>query len=99
MVSKVTVENGMNWLFGTVVLAIGIINMFWGNDPEFGIFIGLLSLVYFLPVNAIVKKTMGFSIPRLGLLKIVLGVVILWAALGVGELFDKVELMIIEVTQ
>lgn len=99
MVSKVTVENGMNWLFGTVVLAIGIINMFWGNDPEYGIFIGLLSLVYFLPVNAIVKKTMGFSIPRLGLLKIVLGVVILWAALGVGELFDKVELMIIEVTQ
>lgn len=35
----------------------------------------------------------GFSIPRIGLVKILLGIFIIWAALGVGELFDKIELM------
>ena len=85
--------NAISWLFGIIVLAIATVNMFWGNDPEFGIFLALLSLVYFLPVKAIVKKVIGFSIPRIGLVKIILGVFIIWAALGVGELFDKIELM------
>jgi hypothetical protein len=80
-------------LFGIVFFAVGVINTFWGNDPFFGIFILLLSLVYFLPVNGILKKMTGFSIPGMGIIKIVLGIFILWAALGVGELFDKIELM------
>jgi hypothetical protein len=69
------------------------VNTFWGNDPGFGVFILLLSFVYFLPVNAILKKMSGFSIPRMGIVKILLGIFILWASLGVGELFDKIELM------
>jgi hypothetical protein len=83
----------INWLFGTVAFAIGVVNTFWGNDPGFGIFIVLLSFVYFLPVNQIFKKLTGFSIPRIGILKIALGLFIIWAALGVGELFDKIDLM------
>ena len=79
----------ISWLFGTVVFAIGLVNTFWGNDPGFGIFILLLSLVYFLPVNNILRKSIGFTIPRLRIVKIVLGLFIIWAALGVGELFDK----------
>ena len=35
----------------------------------------------------------GFSIPGMGIVKILLGIFILWASLGVGELFDKIELM------
>ena len=86
-----TVWNLISWLFGIVVIAIGVVNTFWGNDPGFGIFMLLLSLVYFPPLTAIFKEKTGFSIP--GLLKFFLGIFILWAALGVGELFDKIDLM------
>lgn len=85
--------NIISWLFGIVAFVIGVVNTFWGNDTGFGVFILLLSFVYFLPVNNILSKLTGFSVPRLGVLKIVLGIFILWTALGVGELFDKIELM------
>ena len=84
--------NVTGWMFGSLVLAIGFVNTFWGNDPFFGIFILLLSLVYFPPTNVIIRKISGFSIHWI--LKIVLGLFILWAALGVGELFDKIDLML-----
>lgn len=87
------VLNIISWIFGIVCLAIGVVNAFWGNDPEFGVFILLLSFVYFLPVNDILRKMTGFSIPGMGIVKILLGIFILWAALGVGELFDKIDLM------
>ena len=90
---KSNVTDIISWLFGIVVVAIGMVNLFWGNDPGFGVFLLLLSLVYFLPVNAILRKLTGFTIPKLGIVKIVLGIFILWASLGVGELFDKIELM------
>jgi hypothetical protein len=85
--------NIISWIFGTLFFAIGIVNTFWGNDPGFGLFIILLSSAYFLPVNAILMKTTGFSIPGMRIIKILLGIFIIWAAVGVGELFDKVELM------
>jgi len=91
--NKSIVENIISWVFGILFLAIGIINTFWGNDPQFGVFIVLLAFVYFLPVNTILEKMFGFSIPKMGIVKIVLGIFIIWAALGVGELFDKIELM------
>ena len=93
MNDKSNVWNIISWIFGIIVFAIGIVNTFWGNDPGFGVFIILLSFVYFLPVNAILKKLTGFSIPKLDVVKIILGILILWASLGVGELFDKIELM------
>ena len=82
-----------SWLFGILFFAIGLVNTFWGNDSAFGVFILLLSFVYFLPVNDILKKWTGFHIPKFWILKLLLGIVILWAALGVGELFDKIEMM------
>lgn len=83
----------LSWIFGLIFLAIGFINLFWGNDPFFGAFIILLSFIYFLPVNAMLKKMIGFTIPAMGIVKILVGLFILWAALGVGELFDKIEMM------
>ena len=96
MDNKSLVLNIISWIIGIVFFAIGVVNTFWGNDPEFGVFILLLSLVYFLPVNDILKKMTGFSIPRMGIVKILLGIFILWAALGVGELFDKIDLMMMD---
>lgn len=81
----------IGWLFCLIVFAIGIINMFWGNDFGFGVFLLLLSFLYFPPVNVLLKKRFGFSVHYL--VKIFLGIFILWAALGVGELFDKIDLM------
>ena len=83
----------ISWLFGLAVLAAGLINSFWGNDPGFGVFLILLSFVYFLPVNTIFKKLTGVSIPKIRLLKILLAIFLFWAVFGVGELFDKIEMM------
>ena len=85
-----------SWLFGLLFFAIGIVNTFWGGDTGFGIFIVLLSLAYFLPVNDIFQKIAGFSLPGLRVLKILLGLFIIWAAMGVGELFDKIEMMMLD---
>ena len=93
MNNTLNIWNIISWIFGILVFAIGVVNVFWGNDPGFGVFILLLSFIYFLPVNAILRKMTGFSIPRMGIVKIVLGILIIWASVGVGELFDKIDLM------
>ena len=87
-----TILNILSWLLGLLFSTIGLINMFWGNDPEFGIFLIGLSLIFYPPINTLLKKQTGFSISRV--VKIVVGVFILWSSLGVGELFDKVDLML-----
>lgn len=91
MNNKSNVLNMISWLFGAAVFAIGLVNTFWGNDPGFGVFLILLSFVYFPPVHILVKEKAGFSIPKV--VKIGLAVFIIWASLGVGELFDKIDLM------
>ncbi len=91
MNNKSIIGNLAGWVFGLIVLTVGTINSFWGNDPLFGVFVMLLSLIYFPPVNALMKKQFGFSVHRV--LKIILGCFIIWAALGVGELFNKIELI------
>ncbi|RDI53560.1 hypothetical protein [Flavobacterium glaciei] len=91
---KSNIWNVLSWLFGIVVLAIGFLNSFWGNDLGFGIFLILLSLVYFPPSHFTFKKITGFSIHLV--LKIMLVIFIIWAALGVGELFNKIKLMMID---
>ena len=85
------VSSTLSWLFALAVLGIGIVNTFWGNDPGFGVFLILLSLVYVPPLNVTLKEKTGLAIP--GIAKIALGVFIMWASLGVGELFDKINLM------
>lgn len=81
-------------LFGLIALSIGLINLFWGNDGGFGIFIILLSFMYFIPVNTLSKRLFSFSIPRFGLIKILIALFILWAALGVGDLSNKIGMML-----
>lgn len=82
----------LNLLFALIVLLIGLINTFWGNDPGFGVFLILLSFVYVPPVTDLIRKRAGFALPAW--VKIALGLFITWAALGVGELFGKIDLML-----
>lgn len=91
MNSKSIAANTISSMFGLAFLAAGLINAFWGNDPEFGVFIVILSFIYFPPVTALIKRWTGVSIPIIA--KIGLGLFIIWASLGVGELFAKIELM------
>ncbi len=83
--------SSISWVFGGIFSAIGLVNIFWGNDPEFGIFIFLISLIYYPSMTILLKRFTGYSIPIF--IKIGLGIFIFWASLGVGELFDKINLM------
>lgn len=94
MNNKSNTSNTVSWIFGVIVFAIGILNMFWGNDAGFGVFLLLLAFVYFPPVNNLLKERTDFSIPLL--LKIVLSIFIIWVVLGVGELFSKIDLMMLD---
>ena len=89
---KSKIMNSLGWVFGTIFSAIGLINIFLGNDPEFGFFLLVTSLIYYPPTTILIKRFIGYSIPRF--IKIGLGIFILWASLGVGELFDKIDLMV-----
>lgn len=84
----------LNWIVGLLFIAVGIVNTFWGNDPGFGIFLLLLSLVYFIPIDTIVIAMTGITLPRFGLIKVLIALFIIWASVGVGELFDKIEIML-----
>lgn len=92
---KSFIWNSISWFFGILFFAIGVVNTFWGNDPFFGIFIVLLSFAFYPPVNVKLKEITGFRIHYV--VKIVVGLFILWAALGVGELFDKVDMMLADI--
>ena len=88
----------IGWIFGSAVFAAGVVNTFWGNDPGFGIFLLFLSFVHFPPTSAILndiaKQWSGFRVSAIA--KIALGIFIVWATLGVGELFDKINLMMMD---
>ena len=86
--------NIISWIFGIAAFAIGVVNTFWGNDPGYGIFVLLLSLLYLIQVNHFLLKFKGLTLTRIRIVKTLLGLFIIWSALGVGELFDKIELML-----
>lgn len=82
----------LNWLFGVLFSAIGSVNCFVGNDTEFGIFILLLSLLFYPPLRLVFQQKTGWTIPSFVL--IVLGLFILWSSLGVGELLEKIKMIV-----
>jgi hypothetical protein len=79
----------LNWLFAVLFSAIGLVNCFVGNDPEFGIFILLLSLLFYPPFRLVFQQKIGWTISSFVL--IVLGLFVLWSSLGVGELLYKIK--------
>jgi len=91
MNSRPVLGDIISWFFGILFLLIGLINTFWGNDPGYGIFVVLLALVFFPPVSRLIQKKTGFRVSFI--VKFIIGLFILWSALGVAELFDKIELM------
>ena len=78
----------IRYLFAIGFSLIGLINSFWGNDPFYGVFVILLSLPFY-PVfsERFIRQIRTWHL-------IILGGFILWTALGVAELFNKIALMI-----
>lgn len=93
MSNNSTITGVISGIFGVLFMAIGLVNTFWGNDPQFGIFIVLLSLLFFTPVTDFITAKTGFKVHWAG--KLLIGAFIFWAAIGVGELFDKVDMMLV----
>ena len=79
--------NIVSLLFGIVLFGIGVLNVILVHLVPGVVFL-LLSLVYFPPVNAFLKKRFGFSIPLVA--RIILGLVAVWFTLGVSDLGDMI---------
>ena len=79
------------WSAGMLFSLIGLINIGWGNDPVYGVFITGLSLIFYPPLSDFFTRITGWKVPVL--VKILVALFILWSSLGVGELFRKIEMM------
>jgi hypothetical protein len=82
----------LNWLFAVLFSAIGLVNCFVGNDPEFGVFILLLSLLFYPSLRLVFQQKIGWTIPSFVL--ILLGLFVFWSSLGVGELLEKINMLV-----
>ena len=91
MPPAVKTQSAVSQTFGLLFGVIGLINMGWGNDFFYGLFILLMSLLYFPFAEKLLAKNLGPT--QILILKIALGLFILWSSLGVGELFDKIDMM------
>jgi len=78
----------ISWVFGAIVFAIGVLNMFLVHAVP-GIIYLLVSLVYFPPANDMLREKFGFSIPVA--VKVILGIVIIWFTLGISDLGDMID--------
>ena len=85
MIKNLNALNIVSFVFGLLLLTIGIMNVFMVH-PILGIIYILVSLVFFPPTNNILKKTLNFTIPFK--LKLIIFILIMWFTLGVGDLAE-----------
>ena len=78
-----TVLNAISLLLGLIFVVTGVLNIILVHAVP-GIFYLLLSLAY-LP-NEFLKSKLGFAIPLV--IKVILGFVVLWGTLAVGDLAE-----------
>lgn len=85
---KLSIQNIISWIFGLAVFSIGMLNLVLIH-PVPGIIGLLLSLLFFPPVNLLLKKNFGFTIPFA--VKVVLALFIFWFTLGISDLGDLID--------
>ena len=93
---KKAIINIVSVAFGILVIIDGVLNLLRGNDPEFGVFLILLSSIYFPPTTKLVKNWFGIKIHYL--VKILLALLIIWITLAVGAINEGYWPEILEVT-
>lgn len=82
----------LGWSLGIGFSLIALINIFWGNDSIFGVFLLLLALSYIPTMNNLIALKTGIRLPLWS--KIAIALFIIWSSVGVGELFDKIDMML-----
>ncbi|HEY0169380.1 MAG TPA: hypothetical protein VGB75_20255 [Jatrophihabitans sp.] len=78
----------IGWLFGVVFFMIGVLNAFLVH-PVPGVFYLLLSTVYLPPAYTVLSEKSGLAIPLS--VKLVVGLVVSWGTLAVGDLVDMID--------
>ncbi len=78
----------LKWLFGLAVFAAGILNMILVHFVP-GIVYLLLALIYFPPVNTMLRARFGFAVPPL--VKGILGIILIMFTLGVSDLGGMID--------
>jgi cobalamin biosynthesis protein CobD/CbiB len=89
--SKFNLSVIVSFFAGLLFSFIGFVNLFWGNDPFYGLMVFSLSLLFYFPIIQWILNQLS---PKMVLiLKVIIGLFILWSSLGVGELFSKIKIM------
>ena len=88
MKNKSNVGNITSWIFVVLFFIIGVLNLIFVHSVP-GLVYLVLSLIYVPSSNVFLKNKFGFSIPLV--VKIILGLVILWATIAVGDLMEMLE--------
>jgi ABC-type maltose transport system permease subunit len=88
----------MSYLFTIIVAGIlfyvGFVQTFWGNDPYLGWGITVIAGLVFVEPAGYIMARFKLSGRRYEVVLGVTLVVVLWISLGVGELWDKTQLML-----
>ena len=88
MERTLNIKNLISWIFGAIILILGLLNLFLIH-PVPGIAFLVFSLIFFPPVDDLLLKKLGFSIPFAG--KLVFFIIIIWFTLGVSDLGDLID--------
>jgi MFS superfamily sulfate permease-like transporter len=92
MKKEISILTVLEALLSIAFAFVGLINLIWGNDQFFGLFIIVIALVFITPFRRWIKKITGIWITIW--LRILIALFIVWSSMGVGELPEKIDLMI-----
>jgi hypothetical protein len=77
-----------------ILFYVGFVQTFWGNDPYLGWGITVIAGLVFVEPAGYIMARFKLSGRRYEVVLGVTLVVVLWISLGVGELWDKTQLML-----
>ncbi|MCM8567994.1 hypothetical protein NE848_01270 [Gramella jeungdoensis] len=80
MADSFNIASIVSWIFAVFVLPIGLLNLFRGNDPGLGMTYVAIAVIYFPPVNILMKDLFRFSISYY--IKVILGLILIWVTLA-----------------
>jgi hypothetical protein len=82
------ISDAISWILAVLVVTIGILNLLLIH-PVPGMIGLLLSLAFFPPVNKLLLKRVGFTIPFT--IKMILAATVFWFTLGISDLGDLID--------
>ena len=82
------IGNILSSIFALLLFVTGVLNVILVH-PVPGIVYFLLALLYLPQANGLLRKKFGFYLP--GILKIILGIVLVMFTLGVSDLGDMID--------